>query len=222
MKLIISASGLVLFLLSSHVSAFEVLLGMEATTKSLWVEDTDYGTDEIARMDGGLNYYPSVSARSESIYFDHGGNWGYHYQFDFSQYEINTQEILGLSDPVDLGTRVKGSAFYAVPVGYYHFKKGQSDQWQYKAGLGIGVGYLTVSGDYQVTDSNHINYGEVKTVNVTGVDMAVGVYFEAFKGNHVVVIQNYAPTLESAGYQYMLHNVVIAYRYAFEILGSEQ
>lgn len=196
--------------------AFEILLGVEATNKAIWVEESARGANEIAKLDSGLTYGPSVGARTEPRYFDNS-QWGYHYQFDGSIFNIDKQELPGMDQGVDVGTSIKGYSLYAVPVGFYHFFKGLDDHWQYKAGLGVGIGYLNMRGSFKITDPQHPEYNQIKKMRAEGVNLAVGVYIEIARGPHMIIIQNYGPTAEDNTYHYLQHNVVIAYRYAFEI-----
>lgn len=218
-KIKIFAIVFLLNMFTSSVNAFEILLGIEATSQSVWVEELDLGNNEIAMMDSGLNYQPSISVRSSVFYFEKESNWGYHYQLDGATFNINKQEIPGLEDVQDLGTEVKGYSLYAVPVAYYHFNRNEPGKWSYKAGLGVGIGYLKLSGNFRITDTSHPEYNQVKQVDADGFDIAVGVYFEAVFDRHVITVQNYGPTLDDGTYEYLQHNVAMSYRYAFRFSG---
>lgn len=215
MRILISILSLTLTFAPGKSRAYEIYLGIEAGEKAVWVEDTRRGFDEIAKVEEGLAYYPSVAFRSGSSYFSTNSKWGYHFQLDTSVFHLNKQLPHNGEDPVNFGTRLKGYSLYAVPVVYYHFNRGDSKNWQYKAGIGVGLGYLRLQGNFQITDPGHPQSGQLISVNTDGFGMAVGVHIEAAFDRHYILAQNYGPTLEHSSFEYLQHNVIIAYRYGF-------
>jgi len=203
------------------VNAFEFTVGVEVSDKSVWVEDKNRSGNEIAKVSNGIKLRPSFTLRTIPSYFSDSGNWGYHYQIDSSIFKINKQELPGVEDEQNVGTTMKGFSIYAIPVAYYHFNRNQPKKWNYKSGIGIGVGYLKVTGNFQITHDSHPEIGEVKAVNADGFGLAVGIYLEASFGKHVIVIQNYAPFIVDKQYDYQQNNVIIAYRYTFNFFEEE-
>jgi len=197
--------------------AVELLLGLDIGNKSVWVEDRNGNGNEIAKVESDFSYTPSAALRSAGIYFSEQSQWGYFYSLDFSIFDLHTQEIGDNSDFVDLGTRLKGYSFFAVPMLFYHFKRFNGEGWQHKFGVGAGFGYLSLSGNFQITDASHRQYGKIIPVNDSGYNLAVGVYYEAANPPHYIILQNYGPLLESGAYKFQQHNVVMSYRYAFNI-----
>lgn len=202
---------------SNQLFAYEILIGIESGSKSVWIEDISLGDDEIARMETDLSFSPSFGMRTDAKYLSPDSKWGYHIQLDVTQFKIDRQEVDSLEVLVDYGTSMEGAALYAVPVLYYHFNKGDMNRWNYKAGVGAGIGYLQLKGSFRITDSSHPEFNQIKNADVEDVDMAVGVYFEASFGNHIVLVQNYGPVVSDDNFDYQLHNILIAYRYRFDV-----
>ncbi|MDH5379057.1 MAG: hypothetical protein OEX00_12095 [Gammaproteobacteria bacterium] len=210
----------VLFLLASYTGslyALEAAVGIEYSSKAVWVEESKRGDDEIARMDSGTSPGPSLVIRTHPQYVWEDSNWAYHYQIDFSAFDIDTQEVPESPEVQDLGTSVSGYSVFALPVAYYHFNRDKQNEWNYKAGLGAGIGYLRIKGNFQITQGSHPEHGQKKEIDFTGLGFSVGVYFEASIGNHIIIAQNYSPKVFDHPYEYQQHNVIIAYRYAFSL-----
>lgn len=197
--------------------SLELDVGIEFSNKSVWVEEIARGPNEIAMIDSEDEIMPSITLRTSTGYFSEGSNWGYHFQLDGSIFNVSMQTVPGSDELQDFGTSIDGYSLFAVPVAYYHFNNTSKDEWSYKAGIGAGIGYLHLEGTYQITHDGHPEIGTVKSVDASGFGLAVGVYLEASKGKHIIVVQNYAPTVDDGRYEYMQHNVLIAYRYAVDL-----
>lgn len=204
----------ILLAFNNSVLALELLLGINTARNSIGIEDKSRGDNEIAMMEGEFEFSPSIAARTEATYFANS-NWGYHIQIDFFQFKIDKQEInIYSSAPArDLGTEMKGSSIYVVPVAFYHFNRQQQKDWNYKAGVGAGFGYLDLQGTFRITDSSHPLFNSVQNVDVSDIGMAGGVYFSAEKGNHLFVGQNYGPLIDDGQFQYQAHDVALSYKY---------
>ena len=82
-----------------------------------------------------------------------------------------------------------------------------------KWGVGVGVGYLNMHGNFRVTKHSRADYWDKKDVNVNGFGMAVGVFFEIAKGNHFITAQGFGPVVSDDNYKYQEENIEIMYRY---------
>ena len=198
----------------SALHALEIDLGVEMANKSIWIEEPLLGGGEIARMDSGNSYQPSLAIHTNPDYIWDDDNWGYHYQMDFSTFYLPFQEDPDTSELSNQGTSLSGNAIYAMPVGYYHFNRHDLSSWNYKAGIGVGVGYMDVSGTFKITQP-HPEIGTIKHIDYSGYGFSVGVYFEAAKGNHTIIVQNYSPVVSDGPYDYQQMNLILAYRYSF-------
>lgn len=189
------------------------MIGGNASNKSVWIEDTSLSGNEIAKMDNGIIFVPSVGLRTDLRYFNDESNWGYFYQFSGALFDIKKQELPNIEENQDVGTSLKGYSLFATPTAFYHFNMSNKKNWSYKTGIGVGLGFLKLQGNFKITETSHLEYDQVKNVNVAAVGFSVGVYFEASKNNHSIIIQNFAPTISDDKYEYMQHNVDIMYRY---------
>ncbi len=118
---------------------------------------------------------------------------------------------LGQGKEEDWGTSIKGYSVYAVPTGFYHFNKG-SNGWSQKIGVGVGIGYVNMSGNFKRTEMS-----QSEEIDVKGFAQTVGVFFEFLNGNHSFVLQNYGPSISDNKYEYTQSNVDIMYRYSFQL-----
>ena len=202
---------------SLNLNALDLMIGINIKSASIEIDDKKTQDDEIAQMSNGQQYSPTIGLRTEPQYFSNGNsNWGYFYQFDGTIFQIDKQEIDGQDEEQDLGTSIKGYSLFAVPTGYYHFNK-NSNGWSQKVGIGIGAGYLNMSGNFKITKQSHPDYGQIKDVNVKDFGMAIGIFLEFSNKNHSIIIQNFGPTVSDDNYEYMQHNVDIMYRYKFSL-----
>ncbi len=205
-----------LTILGTNVQALDLMVGLNISNKSIDINDKENQDEVIATMDGGLNYSPVLGLRTEPDYF--GGkdsNWGYFFQFDGMMFDIKKQSDEE-NEETDIGTSIKGYSIFAVPSAYYHFNK-KSKGWSQKVGIGVGAGYLSMSGDFIITKEGHLEYGQTKDVDISKTGMAVGVFVEFSNKNHSIIIQNFAPSISDDNYEYMQHNVEMMYRYKFSL-----
>ncbi len=198
-------------------NTLQLWVGVEFSPKGLWIEDREKGSEEIARMDQPIRVWPSLSLNSRSFYASSTSPWGMHIELSGSPFVIDKQEISRDKDPEDLGTGVKGYSIYTVPLVYYHFRKHSVDRWNFKVGTGVGAGYMNLWGDFKITERSHEKHNEIIPVDIHGVGIAVGVYFNASYKNHNFTVQNYGPVLWDDEYEYQLHNAIFSYQYAFQL-----
>lgn len=195
----------------------QLWVGVELSPKGLWIEDREKGPKEIARLEQPIRVWPSLSLNSRSFYTSSTSQWGTHFELSGSPFVIDKQKKSNGKEPEDVGTGVKGYSIYAVPLLYYHFRKHAVDEWNYKVGIGVGAGYMNLWGNFRITDPSHERHEDVIPVDLHGVGIAVGVYFNASYKNHNFTIQNYGPVVWDDDYEYQLHNAVLSYQYAFRL-----
>jgi len=179
----------------------EVFLGITAQQSTLFISD-DNTQDDLAEMEDKLSIIPALSARSENKYFSDESDWGYFLEFNIGYYNVNRQVVNG--NAVNLKTRLSGLSFDLTPTIYYNFGSKKREEWAFKAGLGIGAGYLSVSGNVILTgqvgqpllDYNDHAYG-----------FTVGVFFEAVKNHLFFQIKGYGPDAVIGGNDIQLANI---------------
>jgi hypothetical protein len=202
---------------SLNLNALDLMVGININSKIIHIDDKETENEDIAKMKSKQQYSPIIGLRTEPQYFSNGNsNWGYFYQFDGTTFQIDTQEVDGQDEEQNLGTSIKGYSLVAVPTAYYHFNK-KSTGWSQKVGIGVGAGYLNMSGNFKITKQSHPDYGQTKDVNIKEFGMAVGVFFEFSKKQHSIIIQNFAPTVSDDNYEYSQSNIDIMYRYKFSL-----
>jgi len=207
---------LLILLSVPSANAAQIQVGLQIGQKAVWIEEINGDGTEVARVEGDFTFAPTLTLSSEGKYFSDSSQWGYFYTVDSSIFNIHTQTLSDEGDPVDLGTHLNGYAIYAVPVLFYHFNRFNNSHWQHKVGIGVGLGLLSLSGNFRITKPGHPDYGITKSVNASGLDIAAAVYYVAEKYPHSILVQNYGPVLDKEPYRYQQHNVVMAYRYSFE------
>lgn len=104
-----------------------------------------------------------------------------------------------------------------MPLFFYPFNRYQPEKWQVKTGIGIGLGYLNLSGNYQITQPLHPECGETKTLNLVSLVRRSGVYLEIKKGKHAFLLYNFSPYVNNSNDQFQEHNAVLAYRYTINL-----
>ncbi len=219
LKTILSIIAFVTSLFSSELLAAEVAIGIQATMNSIDIQESKDNEKTIARMTSDIKYYPTVSLLSDEYYFSKDSNVGVQLQFDWSIFKVDKQEVGGNDTGIDLGTSISGYALSGVPVLFYHFNRHNRNEWNVKLGTGLGLGYLKLKGDYQITDVTHPDYSKKKQVSMDGVGLAVGVYLEANKGNHVISVYNFSPVTQSGNSQLEEYNFFLSYKYRVNIDG---
>jgi len=208
---------LVLFIAFPVVShAVELAVGLQSTFTNIEIQDPEHGDKDVAVMTSGFHILPTASLVSSPYYFAEDSNVGMQFQLDWSFFKSGQQALQNSQDKVDLGTSVKGYAITAVPVLFYHWNRDAGSDWNAKVGIGFGAGYLDLKGNYQIT---HVaqQRGETRDVDFDGLGMAINVYLEANKGPHQFQLYNFSPILSEKDYDFQGHNVVMAYKYRFDL-----
>lgn len=208
-------------LFSTNAFGFDIFLGAESGSKSVTVKQPDIGTKVIAIVSSEPELSPSFTFRSKEKYLSEKSKWAYHFQIDAAEFDVNMQQLPSTREIVDLNTSLDGFSVYALPVIYYHFNKNFVKKWNYRAGFGLGVGYMKLNGNFKITDPGHPQYNQIKSVGIKGYGGSVGLYFEATYKRHMIVLQSYGPVLTDEPYQYHQVNTVLAYRYKFDFFKSD-
>lgn len=219
MKAVLPIIFLVISLSSSELLAAEVAIGIQATINSIDIQDPADSERTVARMTSDIKYFPTVSLLSDEYYFSKDSNVGVQMQFEWSIFKADKQEVGGNDTGIDLGTSISGYALSAVPAAFYHFNRHNRNEWNLKLGTGLGLGYLKLKGDYQITDVTHPDYGKKKQAKMDEVGLAVGVYLEANKGNHIISVYTFSPVTQSGASHFEEYNFFLSYKYRVNIDG---
>jgi len=200
----------------SAVRAESIDIGINIGQQAVTISRRDSSAVDVADLEGDFSYSVAVSAKSSDNYFNNESPWGYFFQFDYSQFEVHKQVIPGSEETRDVGTRLKGYSVYLVPVMFYNFSRFDDTKWHKKLGIGVGVGRLSIKGNFRILSLADPNIGKEVVVDASGISYAIGVLFAFEKHPHNIILQNFGPTLDAGDYSYLQHNIIISYRYSFE------
>lgn len=210
---------ILLLCLSPQLMAYEFYAGAASGYRSLMITDSQQDAD-IAEFEerGNDSLRLSASLVSSPRYIWQDANWGYVLSADFFTSKFTTQRLASSSDKSkDVGTRVRGVSAYLTPLVYYHFNRGATSGWHYKAGFGLGVGYQKYHGQFLVSAPEHTNFNQLKSIAHHRVGISGELYVAASYGRHRLLLgsstlwgsathtdEQYTEQNISLGYQYRL------------------
>ena len=192
-----------------YAMAADIAVGIQLTGDSIKIKDDQ--NIELAKMEGDAKFYPSLSLFTKPNYLFNDSQWGYQFKASATYFDISKQDVEGSES--NLNTNIYGYSLSAAPVGFYHFNKNETDSWQFKVGIGIGVAYTKLKGDFVITNSDDADYGELKNVDTKQVSLASATYLEAKRGNHLIVLQAFVPTVSKESYQFEQSSITLSYSY---------
>lgn len=203
---------------STSATRFDVLLGPSFSDRSITITDKDSSQDAAKFTTDGIELLPSISIRTKPEYIWDDKNWSYTFSANFVSSKLDKQvqtEGSAFSNLNNLGTEIEGLSIYLTPILYYQFARETPDTWQYRAGVGMGIGYQDHEGSFVVSNSDHANFGQTETVNYSGVSLSAGIYLEAsYKRHHIMFNGDLIATSPSnSEYQYLENNISLKYQY---------
>jgi len=193
--------------------AADIAVGVQLTSESIKIKDDQ--NIELAEMQGDVKIYPTLSLYTKPNYLFNNSQWGYQFKASASYFDINKQDVEGVES--DLNTNIYGYSLSVAPIGFYHFNKNETDSWQFKAGIGLGIAYTKLKGDFVITNSDNADHNETKNVDSKKASPSIATYFEAKQGNHLIVLQSFVPTVNEDSYQFEQNSIVLSYSYLFQL-----
>ena len=176
------------FILISETSfAVDVFVGITAQQSTLFISEEDSQKD-LAEMENDLYFTPAFAIRSENNYFHQDSNWGYFLEFNGGLYNVNRQVVN--DDTVNLNTELKGFYWDLTPTIFYNLGNKTRDSLALKMGLGVGIGFLSVSGNVILTEQ--ILQDTVK-YNDNNYGFTVGIFCETTLNSWFLQIKGYGP-----------------------------
>ncbi|ANW26567.1 hypothetical protein BA953_20655 [Vibrio coralliilyticus] len=112
----------------------------------------------------------------------------------------------------NLGTSVRGWTVSLSPMLFYHFPN--LGNWEFKSGISLGAGYVKVKGDYQITNSNSADVGQIKDIDEEGIAWFSGVRFDAKYGRHTVSLSALTPIIHSDDVDFQHGIGTLSYSYS--------
>jgi len=193
--------------------AADIAVGVQITGDSIKVKGDQ--NIELAEMQGGIKIYPSLSLFTKPSYLFNDSQWGYQFKTSASYFDLNKQDVEDVES--DLNTNIYGYSLSVAPIGFYHFNKNDTERWQFKAGIGLGIAYTKLKGDFIITNSDNADYGKMKNVDSKQVTPSIATYFEAKQGNHLIALQSFVPTVNKDSYRFEQNSIVLSYSYLFQL-----
>jgi len=193
-------------------SAFagEVFVGITAQQSTLFISEKNSETD-FAEMESNLYFLPALAVRSENKYFNEASNWGHFLEFNAGYYNVNRQVVNGST--VNLQTKLSGHYLDLTPTIFYNFGSREQESWGFKAGLGIGVGYLSTSGSTVLTEK----IGQpIATYDDNSFGFTAGLFFEAKSNDWFVQVKGYGPIVEVGDSELQLANIKMTFGKMFD------
>ncbi len=204
---------------SHSVTSIELLVGAAVSHSELEIFERQSSIKVAEFYNEQLTITPSFSLRTEPQYIWQGRNWAYTVSADFftSKFEKQVTDTVQNYNPVlsNRGTKIEGVSLYITPIIYYQFGRENADDWQYRVGIGAGVGYQNHEGEYVVTHAEHPEFGQVKTIEHSKLGLSAGLYAEARYKKHHIIFNGDLITNELSGdsYRYLENHVSITYHY---------
>jgi len=189
--------------------AAEIFLGITAQQSTVFVSDSDTLAD-LAEMENKLYFLPSLSARSENNYINPDSDWGYFLESNIGYYHVNRQVVNDKT--IKLGTKLSGLYWDLTPTIFYNFGSKTGEGWGFKTGLGIGAGYLSVSGNVVLTE---LTGQPVASYDDHGYGFTVGLFFEAIKDDLFFQIKAYGPDIKLGNEELQLANIKLTFGKTF-------
>ena len=183
-----------------------LIVGITSKNISLTIQDpedafTDYGV--MTHADFSIS--PLLTFYTPDVYMNAHSRWGWFMEFGWRHYLVDHQEYPQQPDiePVDLGTRVSGNFFHATPMFFYNWGDRYIDEQggrSFKVGMGLGLGYLSASGDVIFTETTQ----ETHNFNIRGPGASVVVMMDYRHDNWYWRAIGGGPILQRGLYEYSL------------------
>lgn len=200
-------------------TSLEVLVGASLGYRTIEISERESVMEVAEFQTDGLNVSPSISLRTEPKYIWQDRNWSYTFSADFFTSKFDKQVVGdggGYNRVIkNKGTKIEGLSLYFTPIIYYQFGREKPEGWQYRVGVGAGLGYQDHNGEFLITNREHPNYGKVRKINHSKLGLSTGIYAEAKYKKHHIVFNGDLITNELSGddYRYVENHVSITYRY---------
>lgn len=199
------------FAVDKQSFAAEIFLGITAQQSTLFISDADTLAD-LAEMENKLYFLPTLSARSENNYINPDSDWGYFLESNIGYYRVNRQVVNNKT--IKLGTKLSGLYWDLTPTIFYNFGSKAGENWGFKAGLGIGAGYLSVSGKVVFTE---LAGQPMASYHDHDYGFTVGLFFEAIKDDLFFQIKGYGPDIKSGNEELQLANIKLTFGKTFSL-----
>jgi hypothetical protein len=171
----------------------------------LFISEEDSETD-LAEMENKLYFAPALSFRSENNYINNESNWGYFLEFNTGYYNLNRQYVK--DSTVDLGSEISGLYLDLTPTLFYNLGSRDGRGLSFKAGLGLGLGFLSVKGDSVLTE---VAGEPVQEYDDSGFGFTAGLFLETVLDGWFLQIKGYGPYIGIDDQDLFLANIKMTF-----------
>ena len=192
------------------LSSYRITAGITVNSIDFDVYNKD-SSNPNGTLSEDFSFYPFIILSSPYKFFAES-NWGGLMEYSLSGFQLNQQYTN--DNLIDLGTSVKGYYIFATPTLLYSFN-GQSLHGNLKpaitAGLGIGIGYLSATGDMIFTESTQERF----PIDINGAALAVSLFVDYRTGDFITRISGGLTSHSKNKYEYDAFGFSLDFGYIF-------
>lgn len=201
----------ILLVLALPVAGAELILGIALRDSDISVQDADSGR-ELARVSDKQRVVPQFVVKTRDRHFG-DSSFGWFVDFGEGYVRGDRQRVNG--QDVDLGTTLSAVYWQLTPTIFYDLNRGAPvEASHFRAGFGLGLGYMDVSGDVILTNEPgqpRRTYSEEKYT------YSLGIFFEYSKNDWLFQIKHYGPQARGGGVRFSSENLTLVFGRRFNI-----
>jgi hypothetical protein len=189
------------------VAGAELILGIALRDSDISVQDADSGR-ELARVSDKQRVVPQFVLKTRDRHF---GESSFGWFVDFGEGYVRGDR----QRDVDLGTTLSAVYWQLTPTVFYDFNRGAPvDASHFRAGFGLGLGYMDISGDVILTNEPGQPRRTYKEEKYT---YSLGIFLEYSKSDWLFQIKHYGPQARSDGVRFSSENLTLVFGRRFNI-----
>jgi len=181
----------------------------------LGFEVKDSNNNQLGKLAGGM--LPTFLVNFETPgYYLGKSNFGWNLIAGLSTYCINTQK-LGNDKVVNLNTSASGMSAYVTPALFYTLGDKvyqENDYHAFRAGLGLGVGYLSATGSLVLTETPAKN---TLSLDVSGFGVSSTLFIEYRHNRWIYRLRSMGPSFSRGDYNYTVYDIYFGVGYLVNI-----
>lgn len=177
----------------------------------LGFEVKDRDNNQLGKLAGGMLPTFLVNFETPGRYFGKS-NTGWNLIAGLSTYCLNTQK-LGNNKVVNLNTSASGMSAYVTPLLFYTVGDKvyqENDYHAFRAGLGLGVGYLSAQGSLILTETPAQN---VYNLDISGFGVSSTFFLEYRQNRWIYRLRSMGPSFTRGDYNYSVYDVYFGIGY---------
>lgn len=198
-------------------SGYSVVVGVAYKKPNFRVKDKETRILE-GRMTGTYQTEPVLYIDTPYHYFSdnpESDGFGWYVEYGFTTFTTHLQVVGTAESRIDLGTSISGETYNLTPIMFYNwgdpYIKNNQGQF-FKAGLGIGLGYLQAKGDIILTETTN----ERLNIKFNELTMTLAILFEYRLNNFSIRLYAVGPSTDIKQYDYSMNEESYEFRYVFQ------